>query len=404
MSARPRLLFYCQHSVGLGHLVRSFALCRGLTDRFEVVLLCGGAVPDALELPEAVRLVALPPLGVGPEGTFISHDPALTVDEARVLRRELLVDTLRTFVPDAVLVELFPFGRAKFAAELVPFLSEARRWGARRPLIACSLRDILVRGRRKQAAHDERACRIANRYFDAILVHAERRLAPLDESFRPRTPLEVPVHYTGYVVPNGHRREHAPAERERRVVVSAGGGLVGERLLSTALDAHRLLRDDERLAMTLVAGPFLPDRAWQDLERRARDAEGVTLLRSVPDLSDELRTAACSISQCGYNTSLEVLRAGLPALVVPYATPQEDEQMRRSRRLTEMGALRMLDPERLDVPTLAEEMRALQRFAPRRVDLDLDGGRRTPMLLERLVAERGAQAPTLLAAAAGGGA
>jgi predicted glycosyltransferase len=404
MRSRPRLLFYCQHSVGLGHLVRSFALCRGLTDRFEVVLLCGGPIPDALELPAGVALVALPPLGVGPEGMFMSHDASLTVPEARVLRRELLVDTLRAVVPEVVLVELFPFGRAKFASELVPFLSEARRWGARRPLIACSLRDILVRGRRKQAAHDERACRIANRYFDAILVHAERRLAPLDESFRPRTPLEVPVHYTGYVVPNGHRRDRAPAQRERRVVVSAGGGLVGEQLLSTALDAQRLLRDDERLAMTLIAGPFLPDRAFEDLERRARDAEGVTLLRSVPDLSDELRTASCSISQCGYNTSLEVLRAGLPALVVPYATPQEDEQMRRSRRLTAMGALRMLDPARLDVPTLADELRALPRFSPRRVDLDLDGARRTPVLLERLAAERGMPKPLALAAAAGGGA
>jgi len=26
MTERPALLFYCQHSVGLGHLVRSYAL------------------------------------------------------------------------------------------------------------------------------------------------------------------------------------------------------------------------------------------------------------------------------------------------------------------------------------------------------------------------------------------
>ena len=36
---RPALLFYCQHSVGLGHLMRSYALCDRLAERFRVVLL-----------------------------------------------------------------------------------------------------------------------------------------------------------------------------------------------------------------------------------------------------------------------------------------------------------------------------------------------------------------------------
>ena len=42
---KPALLFYCQHSVGLGHLMRSYALCEKLADRFRVVLLCGGELP-----------------------------------------------------------------------------------------------------------------------------------------------------------------------------------------------------------------------------------------------------------------------------------------------------------------------------------------------------------------------
>jgi len=42
---KPTLLFYCQHSVGLGHLMRSYALCAALSERFRVVLVCGGALP-----------------------------------------------------------------------------------------------------------------------------------------------------------------------------------------------------------------------------------------------------------------------------------------------------------------------------------------------------------------------
>ena len=43
---RPRLLFYCQHSVGLGHLVRSMNLADGLTRDFDVTLLNGGPWPS----------------------------------------------------------------------------------------------------------------------------------------------------------------------------------------------------------------------------------------------------------------------------------------------------------------------------------------------------------------------
>ena len=38
---KPALLFYCQHSVGLGHLMRSYALCDRLAERFRVVLIAG---------------------------------------------------------------------------------------------------------------------------------------------------------------------------------------------------------------------------------------------------------------------------------------------------------------------------------------------------------------------------
>ena len=63
---KPALLFYCQHSVGLGHLMRSYALCERLAERFRVVLLAGGELPEGIDPPQGVELVALPPLGVKP--------------------------------------------------------------------------------------------------------------------------------------------------------------------------------------------------------------------------------------------------------------------------------------------------------------------------------------------------
>ena len=368
MSRRPPLLFYCQHSVGLGHLMRSYALCAHLAEWFSVVLVCGGSLPEEIDPPPGVEIVALPPLGINSGARFVSHDPRFTVERAWAVRGELLLRTLRTLRPAVVFVELFPFGRAKFARELVPLLELAREDGA---MTACSLRDILVTGRDDQAGHDERACRLANAHLDAVLVHSDPRFARLEETFGAADPLTVPVRYTGFVVDGRHLRPAAP---ERRVVVSAGGGLVGEPLLRTAIDAQRI---GTGVPMRAIAGPLMPADAFERLRARARNVPGLELVRSVPDLPSELAGAAAAVSQAGYNTTLEIVRSGVPALAVPYATPEEDEQLSRARRFERLGVVRVLEPERLEPAVLAAEIKRLLDFQPACADIDLDGGHGT---------------------------
>ena len=367
----PPLLVYCQHSVGLGHLMRSYALCAALTERFRVVLVCGGALPAGIRPPAGVQVLALPPLGVGAAGGFVSHDPRYTVEQAWAVREQRILAAFRAVRPVAVLVELFPFGRAKFARELLPLLEAARAAGA---FTACSLRDILVSRRSDQQAYDDRAAAIANAHFDAVLVHSDPGFARLEETFAPRRPLRVPVHYTGFVV-----RDEGPAApwRGDHVVVSAGGGLVGEPLLRAAARAQPAVG----VPMRLIAGPLLPEDAWRRLSALA--GPEVELRRTVADLGAELRAARASVSQGGYNTALEVVRSGVPGLLVPYATPEEDEQTRRARRFERLGAVRVLASDRL--PSLAAELRRLLSFEPRPASVDLEGARRTGDLLDELL-------------------
>jgi predicted glycosyltransferase len=354
----PRLLLHCHHSLGLGHLVRSLTLAEALAARFRVTLLCGGELPSAVVPPPGVELVPLPPQG---------HS---------VVRRDRVLAAFRATRPAAVVVELFPFGRRKLAGELVPLLEAARSSGA---VTACSVRDLLVRARDDQDRHDERASLLAGRLLDAVLVHADPRFARLEETFRPRTPLRVPVHHTGFVA---RPRRAPPGGRRERVVVSAGGGRVGGPLLRAAVEAYRL----RRRPTTIVAGPFLPEDEWRHLQALSRGANGLELRRSVPDLGAELARASVSISQCGYNTALDVLQAGVPALVVPFAAEGEDEQTRRAERLARLGAVRMLDASALDANRLAAELKALDDFRPRPLALDLDGAIASARILEELAA------------------
>lgn len=361
---KPALLFYCQHSVGLGHLMRSYALCERLADRFRVVLLCGGELPQGIKPPSNTEIVALPPLGVRAGEGFGSGDPRYTTEDAWAIRAQRIHETLRRTRPKVVLVELFPFGRAKFARELVPLLEAARAQGA---FTACSLRDILVSTREDQREHDNRAAALANAHLDAVLVHCDPHFARIEETFKPTQPLTIPVHYTGFVTKRNETERERERERGDQIVVSAGGGRVGAPLIKAAMQAS------EGRPMRVIAGPLMPQADYEELQRTT--PKNVELIRSVPDLPAELSKARASISQCGYNTALDLLRTRVPALVVPYATPEEDEQTRRARRLEQLGVLQVATHINGDLPRLLA-------FTPNpNTTLDLDGAANTRDLL-----------------------
>jgi predicted glycosyltransferase len=383
MTTRHAILFYCQHSLGMGHLVRSLALAESLAERFHVMLLNGGRLPKGVVIPAGVQVINLPPLGIDENNQLVSHDKRISVERALDRRKKMIRTCFDNLRPAVVLLELFPFGRKKFAAELRPLL-EAANSPETRSLVVCSLRDILVNQRVNQQKYDDRAAMLANQFLDLVLVHSDPTFAHFEESFRPTVRLKVPVIHTGFVV----QRLPATACVEnprKRILVSAGGGIVGEPLLQMAIEALSYFEDDPSIEMKVIAGPFLPDEAWNTLRAVARGKTQLSVVRHVSNLCDELRGATVSISQAGYNTCLDVLRAGVPALLVPFARGDENEQRKRALRLHRLGAVRMLDQENLDPMRLAAAIRELTNFQMAKPQFDLNGAERSTQIIESMV-------------------
>ena len=107
--ARPSLLLYCQHVLGMGHLVRSLALAESLAARFHVVFLNGGPVPHGVPRPRCIDFIDLPPVGFDPAGRLVSRDGRRSVERALDLRRELILTTFHRLRPRAVVVGDMPF-------------------------------------------------------------------------------------------------------------------------------------------------------------------------------------------------------------------------------------------------------------------------------------------------------
>ncbi len=379
---KPTVLFYCQHARGMGHLIRSIAIAEALAKKLHIIFLNGGEFPNGINKPKNVELIQLPSMGLDSNHKLISHSKLYSTEAAIEKRKQILLDIFRKIVPDFLLIELFPFGRKKFAPELIPLLEIANN-SINRPQIICSIRELLVTGRTNQQQHDDRAADILEHYFDAVLVHGDKHFATLNETFSPSKSIEVPVFYTGFVTSQNKMYPKQPHKQD--VLVAAGGGLVGAPLLRSAIFTHSILQHKFSLSMKIIAGPFLPEDDWVQLNYLVKNINNLQLVRSVPDMQHELSQSRVSISQCGYNTSMDLLSTNIPALVVPYGDTSENEQYERAKRLERLSLVQVLCASELSPYSLATAIQKLLSFNPKPHRIKLDGAANTLNIMLELI-------------------
>ena len=117
---------------------------------------------------------------------------------------------------------------------------------------------------------------------------------------------------------------------------------------------------------------------------RAVAPVGVSIEGHVTDLPHRIARARLAISQAGYNTVAETLALGTPALLVPFETQSEDEQLRRARAVERAGRGIVLREETLNRTTLADAVERTLGLASIPPTLDVDGAERTARLIGEL--------------------
>lgn len=352
-----RVLIHVQHLLGTGHLRRAAAIAKALAEQGAAVTLLSGGPPIGHLDHGAATLVQLPAVTAA-DATFrtLIDGAGRPIDDAfRDHRRACTLAAFDAARPDIVVTELYPFGRRLLAFELEKLTDAAQAHGAR---LMCSLRDIIVAKTdpRRTAAMLARADR-----YEAILVHGDRALLPLEASFPAASALADKLVYTGYVEgPDGP----TPPGRDGvdEVIVSVGGGRVGMALVEAALAARATSPARERTWRILLGGDFDP-LARARAAAAARD--GVIVQAARPDFPGLLARAALSISQAGYNTVVDVIRAGVRSVLVPFAAEQEREQGLRAAAMARIGRAVVVEEAGLTPENLAAAIeRSLQGPPP----------------------------------------
>ncbi len=379
-----KIVLYCQNLVGVGHYLRSLEICQALKGH-EVFFVTGGP-PIDLSPPNHVREVRLPGLTMDfGFKNLISTDTNLSVDQVKKVRQRRLIDLFEKEAPVVFIVELFPFGRSAFNFELEPVFKRVQRGDFSTSHVVCSLRDILVE-KRDPVSYEQRVVGVLNSYFDALLVHSDPSLIKLHETFSRVDDIDVPIVYTGFITPKPPsnarsrlRKELGLQDNDKLVVASSGGGKVGFRLLETVAHAFRLMEKEGPIHLLLFTGPFIKDEAFERLQVLSIDR--MQVFRFTPDFVSYLAAADLSVSMAGYNTCMNILAAGVRALVWPYA--RNREQGLRTELLSRLEALNVIGENDLQPIRLAALMdRALAGRSKSGLSINLEGAENTASWLQ----------------------
>lgn len=389
--ARARVMIWVQHLLGTGHLERMRRIAEALAQRDADVHFVTGGVPLEGRMPEGVRIVQLPPVKVTDASFKPLRDSAgAPIDEAfRKERTRQLLSAYDAAAPHVVLFETFPFGRRSLRFELLPLIDRIGS-ATPRPAVLSSIRDILQL--EEKAGRDVQSWSWAGQWFDEILVHGDPSFVRLDETFPLAADGRVPIFYTGYVTSPGAALPRAPREEQHEIVVSAGGGSTGSHVLAAAIAArdHSLHRG---LTWRVLVGPGIAQEEFDRL--RARAGAGLVVERNRPDFPALLARARVSVSQGGYNTVMDVLRSGAPAVVVPFEHGSETEQRMRTQRLASRGALDLVEERDLSPALLAAAIdRAASRGAAPAPPFDMRGAQRSAERIIELAGHRPRATPT----------
>lgn len=369
-----RVLFYVQYLQGVGHLYRVAAIAQAMIAAgLDVHIVSGGVPVRGLDYGDAI-IHQLVPIKCR-DGDFkdlIIDDGRPLDDEIKNKRREDLLRVFHDLLPDAVIVEAFPFGRRQMRFELLPLL-EACRERSTKPTVICSVRDILQVSDKMGRAEEITDTLLA--YFDHALVHGDPNFVELDETFPNTSAITDLISYTGLVV---HDIPEVSHQGGGDVLVSAGGGATqSEVLLNVALGAYQLSSAKDR-HWRLMAGPNLPAGEFEVLFARA--PAGMSVERNRSDFKSLLANCAVSVSQAGYNTVADILQAGCRSVLVPYASKGETEQSLRAGKLSAIGRAELVRQDDLTPAILAAAIdKALANQNTASIEIDLTGAATSAM-------------------------
>jgi predicted glycosyltransferase len=356
-----RVMTYSQDGFGLGHMRRTNSIARQLFQARPdagILTLSDSPLGQLFATEKNHDFLKLPSIFKAGPGDWRAVNLPMDFEEVLMMRQRIVRSTLLCFEPHVLLVDHMPHGAM---GELIPTLRAIKefRMGTR---VFLGLRDILdapevIEGRwRTEGAYDA-----MEEFYDQVLIYGMRDVHNVAEQYHFQPEVLKKIHYCGYVCTPVTARYVSRArtqslantrEGTRMILVMAGGGADAFPMMSAVLDALPLVLSHRPCVVVMVTGPFMPAEQRHKLEMRSRGLP-VRVRNTVSDVLSYLEATDLVISMAGYNSTVEILRSGKPAILIPRVGPSA-EQRTRARLFASRNWVQYLDLSESDPDRLAQ--------------------------------------------------
>jgi predicted glycosyltransferase len=341
-----RILVYSHDTFGLGNIRRMVRISEALAahdPNVSILIITGSPMLHAFRLPRRIDYVKLPCLARDVAGLYGVKHLDMAFDDALRMRSSLILSAAADFNPDIVIVDKKPLG---VGGELKPMLELLSR-RAHPPSVHLLLRDILdTPEATKRIWEDQDYHGAIARFYNSVLVVGEAHVFDVADAyaFPPKTCAKLT--YCGYINRSNPEYRDVQSKGRPHILVHAGGGQDGPRLIDAMIGALRLAGPDRDFDCRIIGGPELGENDRTRLSAETRALHGVDWMDFSDAMGREIATADLVIAMGGYNSVCEILSYRKRAIIVPRSVPVREQRI-RAEAMDALGLIRMIPIERL---------------------------------------------------------
>ena len=249
--------------------------------------------------------------------------------ELVLLRKKEWIKILDSYPVKVIICEGFPFCRHQFSHEYFSFFEEVKKRGIK---LIISIRDFPWDEPHQESlqdwiAHTQNV--VCKYYAEKVLVHGDPEYLPLlSDRVRMHNPSEVieeldeKIIYTGYVC-NDKMQKH---QRKNNYIYVSTGLNKEEGML--------FFKTITQISNQFPNFNFIMPIANRYLKTFKQKTKGnVTMVPYIKNLYKQIQNCALYITYGGYNSTMEILKSQIPAIIIPRSDGQKQEQFIRANTL-----------------------------------------------------------------------
>tara|TARA_S200002703_G_scaffold148178_1_gene144637 strand:+ start:2418 stop:3539 length:1122 start_codon:yes stop_codon:yes gene_type:complete len=368
--------FLTQYYNGLGHSQRIKFIAERVGETEDVLII------DQLFRPPLIYKV--------PHIAFLKdHDVKSIRNMFQFIQDESLINfRIKTFIKTidewnikTLVCEGFPFCRHQFAHEYSIYLEECKK---RNIKIIFSIRDFPYDEPHEQSLQDwvlYTQNMYVNYYAEAVLVHGDEAILPLlaDRKRQANSnqiidAINDKIIYTGYVC-DDTMPQHS--NKNNNIYVSTGLNKQEGMLLYKQIIESAKQFPDYNFIM-LVANKFL------NVKNKKKD--NVYMVNYIPELRKKLIECAAFITYGGYNSTVEILKSSIPAIIIPRQDGRKMEQFIRAYTFEPYNFFKVVNSKELN--NLPRVLHEVLISAPNKFNFNIDGTNISANVIKKIHHER----------------